>query len=348
MIICKEIKRRRPRKEGAKNRGSSFSYNILVGNAKREVCKDAFCGLYGVSNERVKRIRRLLQVGCTPIDKRGKQRSGNAKKPSEIILVTEHISMFPVKQTHYGAREFNYLDAELNVKIMYSLFLEKNPTSKIKYEYYNKIFRENFNLSFGRPQVDVCNECETIALKLKNKSLNDTSKRVAAAELMVHKRRSKKFYNTLKASKEACRNQDNVLAISFDYMQNLQLPRCPAQDLFYLSQLTVSVFGVHNMKTDEAVFFLYHEGHARKSPNEVCSFLLQYIISYVGDHITELHLFCDNCPGQNKNHVFLRFCSALASSGRFAKVEIFFPIRGHSFLPSDRDFGVIKRKLKKK
>lgn len=347
LILCKEIKRRRPRTEGAKKRGNSFSYYILLGSGRKEVCHNAFLGLYGISSERVKRIRRLLQAGCTPVDKRGKQKSRNAMKPSAIISVSEHISMFPTKQTHYGTREFNYLDAGLNVKIMYSLFMEKNPTSKIKYEYYNKIFRENFNLSFGRPQVDVCNECETISLKLKNKSLNETSKRVAEAELMVHKRRAKKFYNSLKASKEACRNQDNVLAISFDYMQNLQLPRCPAQDLFYLSQLTVSVFGVHNMKTDDAVFFLYHEGQARKSPNEVCSFLLKYINSYVGEHITELHLFCDNCPGQNKNHAFLRFCSALVSSGRFAKVEIFFPIRGHSFLPCDRDFGVIKRKLRK-
>lgn len=346
LILCKPIKRKRTRKEGARSRTNSFSYHVLVGNVRREVCKNAFCGLYGVSQERVKRIRLLLQAGRTPEDKRGKQRSGNALNPLETISVIEHISSFPTKQTHYGTREHNYLDSELNVRKMHSLFLEKHPTSKVKYEYYNTIFKQNFNLSFGRSQVDVCNECETLSLKLKNKSLNDTAKRVAAAELLVHKRRSKKFYNTLKLSKELCKTQDNVLSISFDYMQNLQLPRSPAQDLFYLSQLSVSVFGVHNMKTDSAVFFMYHEGQAKKSPNEVCSFLLQYINSYVDDNITTLHLFCDNCPGQNKNHVVLRFCSALVVSGRFQKIEIFFPIRGHSFLPSDRDFGLIKRKLK--
>lgn len=40
------------------------------------------------------------------------------------------------------------------------MFLTKYPTSNIKYEYYNKYFRENFNLSFGRPQVDTCCKCE--------------------------------------------------------------------------------------------------------------------------------------------------------------------------------------------
>nr|CAH7728000.1 unnamed protein product [Callosobruchus chinensis] len=249
-------------------RYNSFSFHVLGGNTRKQICTDAFCGLHGVSKERVKRIRQLLQAGSTPTDKRGKQRSSNAMEASEIILVTEHISTFPTKQTHYSTREYNYLDADLNVKIMHSLFLQNHPQSKITYEYYNKIFRQNFNLSFGRPQVDVCNECETISLKLRNKALNDAAKRVAMAELMVHKRRAKKFYNTLKLSKEACHSQENVFAISFDFMQNLQLPRSPVQDLFHLTKLSVRVFGVHNMKTGEAVFFLYHEGQAKKSPNE--------------------------------------------------------------------------------
>ncbi|KAF2889205.1 hypothetical protein ILUMI_16968 [Ignelater luminosus] len=64
--------------------------------------------------------RRLLQGGCTPEDKRGKQKSGNDLKPLEIISVMEHISLFPTKKTHYGTREHNYLDAELNVKFLIS------------------------------------------------------------------------------------------------------------------------------------------------------------------------------------------------------------------------------------
>ncbi|KAF2884316.1 hypothetical protein ILUMI_21859 [Ignelater luminosus] len=204
------------------------------------------------------------------------------------------------------SNQTNYLYSELNVKIMHSLFLEKHPEFNVKYEYYNKVFRKNFSLSFGRPLVDVCNDCETLSPKLKNKSLNDTAKRVAAAELLVHKRRSKKFYNALKVSKELCRTEGYIAAVLFDFMQDLQLPRYPGQDLFYLSQLTINVFGVHNMRTNNAVFFMYHEDQTQKSPNK-------------------LQLFCDNCPEQNKNHAVMPSC----------------------LLPSDRDFGLIKRKLKK-
>ncbi|KAF2883190.1 hypothetical protein ILUMI_22990 [Ignelater luminosus] len=151
LIVYKEIKRRRARKDGAQSKTNYFSYNVLVGSDRREVCRDAFFGLHGISSKCVKRIRRLLQGGCILEDQRRQPRSGNALKPSEVMSVIEHISLFPTKQTHCGACEHNYLDAELNVKIMHSLFLEKHPESKVKYEYYNKAFRENFNLSFGRP-----------------------------------------------------------------------------------------------------------------------------------------------------------------------------------------------------
>lgn len=39
---------------------------------------------------------------------------------------------------------------------MYSMFKEKYPDSKIKYEYYNIIFKDDFDLKFGRQEVDTC------------------------------------------------------------------------------------------------------------------------------------------------------------------------------------------------
>jgi hypothetical protein len=42
---------------------------------------------------------------------------------------------------------------------------------------------------------------------------------------------------------------DDVLASSLDYTQNLQLQRIPAKNLLYLRQVGVYVFCVHDMKT---------------------------------------------------------------------------------------------------
>lgn len=78
-----------------------------------------------------------------------------------------------------------------------------------------------------------------------------------------------------------------------------------------------------------------------------CSFLQNFIKNYLPDTVAELRLFSDNCPGQNKNYYLVRFCMALVETGRFRKIEQIFRIRGYSFLPCDRDFGVIKRSLRK-
>ncbi|KAK4884780.1 hypothetical protein RN001_001051 [Aquatica leii] len=245
--------------------------------------------------------------------------------------IREHISCFPIKTFHYSNKDYKYLDARLNVKIMYSLFKEKYPNSPVKYSYYIKFFKQNFELHFGSPQVDVCNTCEDLSLKIKNPKLNAQAKRVAVAEKIVHQRRAKKFYSTLNTTTEECQQREDLAAFCFDFMQNLQLPEFPTQDKFYLSQLTVSLFSITNLKTQKSFFYIYHEGQAAKGPNE-------------------LRMFCDNCPGQNKNHSVVRMCMALKATDRFQKIVQYYPIRGHSFLPCDRAFGIIniiKTKLRR-
>lgn len=58
----------------------------------------------------------------TPNDKRGKSKSNNAIQPSELKLIYDHISSFPVKQSHYSGKEFYYLSSDLTVKKMYECF----------------------------------------------------------------------------------------------------------------------------------------------------------------------------------------------------------------------------------
>nr|CAI5821873.1 unnamed protein product [Callosobruchus analis] len=177
---------------------------------------------------------------------------------------------------------------------MYELFIKKWPDLDVKYEYYLKYFNENYSLRFGRPQVDVCGECERLGTALKDPNLNDNAKRVHAAELMVHKRRAKKFYSQLEAITKLCNEREDVCAISFDYMQNLPLPNIPVQEIFYFRQLWVYAFQVHNLKTNKGHFYTYHE-----------------------------------------------------ATKRFKKIVHYFPFRGHSFLPCDRDFGSIKRVIRR-
>lgn len=81
-------------------------------------------------------------------------------------------------------------------------------------------------------------------------------------------------------------------------MQNVHLPEVPVQGFFYLTQLTVNIFGIHNLENGRSYFYIYHEGTVNKGPNEVMSFLMDYINTNIdGSVIRRLRLVCDNCPG---------------------------------------------------
>nr|CAI5842784.1 unnamed protein product [Callosobruchus analis] len=75
----------------------------------------------------------------------------------------------------------------------------------------------------------------------------------------------------------SCKQRNDLGVICVDYMQNLQLPLIPVQDVFYLTQLTVSLFCIHDMRSDKSYFYINPENAAAKSPNEVCSFLAHFL-----------------------------------------------------------------------
>lgn len=117
--------------------------------------------------------------------------------------------------------------------------------------------------------------------------LCDSVKRTITAEQTVHK----KFYTALKDA--ASNKDDNTVAIAFDQV----LPLIPVQEVFYLRQLWVNVFCIHDLKTNKAKLFMYHERIANKSPDKVCSFLLHYITLYL---LQSLNFYCSVMELQGK------------------------------------------------
>lgn len=267
LIEVEDVKRRRKKTEEPleSKRKVTYNYNVKVHGVLKVVCKNCFLQIHGISRDRVDRICQLLGKNLgTPTDKRGKNKSGNAKPGAVCFRIHEHISKFDVKETHYGGKPKKYLDARLNIKLMYRMFISENADleNEVKYNYYYMYFKENFGYSFGQPQVDVCSFCESQNVKIKDKALNDTAKRVAVAELVIHKRRAKKFYASMKAASE--NKDDDTCFLCFDFMQNLPLPNIPVQEIFYMRQLWVNVFSIHNLKTNKSKLYVYHEGEANK------------------------------------------------------------------------------------
>nr|CAH7762622.1 unnamed protein product [Callosobruchus chinensis] len=206
--------------------------------------------IYAVTHIQIQRLTTLLVAGKSPRDLRGRHNNRPCSKSDELLVeIREHIERFPRKITHYASQVQQYLDARLNVKTMHSLFIKENPEWRhtVKYEFYLKYFKENYALIFGRPQVDACSECERLGAKIRSKSLNANAKRVATAELIVHKQRAQKFYKKLQNVQKLCQERPDVAGITFDFIQNLPLPNIPVQEIFYFRQLWVYAFEIQHL-----------------------------------------------------------------------------------------------------
>lgn len=79
--------------------------------------------------------------------------------------------------------------------------------------------------------MDVCSTCEELNTKIKSSFLNENANRHAVGELMVHKRRSNKFYNKIKEVIATAKKDDSEAGIFVYYMQNMPLPLMPVTDL---------------------------------------------------------------------------------------------------------------------
>lgn len=71
------------------------------------------------------------------------------------------------------------------------------------------------------------------------------------------------------------------------------------------------------------------------------------IFTKIPDSVKELHLFSDGCSGQNRNHTVVRFVLALQAGKRFKKSIIIFLLAEICSFFVIRDFGTIKRNLRK-
>lgn len=96
------------------------------------------------------------------------------------------------------------------------------------------------------------------------------------------------------------------------------------------------------MSSNDSTFYTRTEDLAGRGSVEVSSALLTHLDSLTYKDVTFLRLFCDGCGGQNKNsHLIpaLYYWLKVKSPPGLQEVQLIFPVRGHSFLPTDRAFG---------
>lgn len=127
--------------------------------------------------------------------------------------------------------------------------------------------------SLGSPRSDTCKKCDMMIKKLKDKKLNSDETQQIQTEKSLHQPKADTFFVDLKEKSQLAICNEECEVLTFDYQQNMPLPKIPAGEAFYKRQLWAYHFCTHSAKTGIAHLYLYDESIDRKSPNEVISFI---------------------------------------------------------------------------
>ncbi|XP_039747039.1 uncharacterized protein LOC120637854 isoform X2 [Pararge aegeria] len=326
-------------------------YHLPEANGKHiRVCKSFFKQVFKVSDGRLTRVLKNKPLGDpAPIDKRGRHIPSNKTPETKVNEVKDFINTFPKYDSHYTRHKSEsrqYLPPHLNLSIMYSEYKSKvaGPVSKYIFE---KIFNENFNLTFHAPVTDSCKRCDNFKVKIDACDNNELSKKnelTIAKEL--HLRKAESAMKNLKLDMQNAKQDNDTTVIIFDLMKTLPTPVISTGICYYKRQLWTYCLGIHNAGTDEMFMYVWDESTASRGPQEIGSCLLKFIREHV--HTKRLIMYSDQCGGQNRNIKVAALCMHIVSSPQFTveNIDHKFTVSGHSFSSCDRAFGLVEKQKK--
>jgi hypothetical protein len=237
-----------------------------------------------------------------------------------------------------------------------------------------------------RSKQDECDACIRLNLIIKNELATPTERENARIELEQHntaardQRRaissfSKEYINTLLLPVTALASvlpdhldsdeigelnkptTGEVLFLAEDFGQGIALPyygvNRPSCDYFN-SNLMLNLYIMADVTRNEHNVFLYDERAMGKGKDALCSLRIAFHLKHrnwcLAEGVSLPRFFIgvyDNCVGQNKSNITLKFASFLTLSGFYERVLLIYFIPRHSHMVADRVVAWVKRSLGK-
>ncbi|RVE49656.1 hypothetical protein evm_005713 [Chilo suppressalis] len=334
-------------------RQTATKYSVLVDKGKKvPICKKFFLSIFGITKHRVAYVmNRLYYTSEFPSEKRGgnhKEHKYAAQKESihKFIQKLKCVESHYCRKSKFAVRQ--YLPSELNINKLFKIYKDSEfSIPLVKNSYFRSIFNNYYNIGFGSPKTDVCSTCLELKEKIKLES-DPQKKNELITQKRVHMLRANAFFEKLREE------SDGLKIISFDCQKNLPLPKLPDQSTYYSRQLYFYNFtmveGSSTLPFSKERIFSYVciENEHNKDSNLVSSAVYHRLTETDKTNIDTIRLIADGCGGQNKNCILVgTCCNWLLKNLTIKKIEIVFPVTGHSYMPADRVFGVIEKKLKK-
>ena len=346
--LVDEVPRRRrrrlressPSQQGPPNRNTSRSFVYTYHLESQIVCKKTFLRTFQIGHSRVGTALNKQANSNSFQDLRGRKPSKNKFDDEIQNDVKTHINSFPKYISHYCREktEARYLSPDLTLVKMCSLFNEDRE-QKVSLSYYKKIFYRDFNLRFKLPSKDTCRTCDIF--KASASGADEERKIQLDAAHRAHLEKAHALRQAMKSDLEESQRNPEVETLTFDLQKTHPLPKIPTNIAYYKRQLNLYNLGIHVGSSGQGIFNVWLEHEGGRGTQEIGSCLLKYTKHAVESK--HLRLWADSCGGQNRSiKMVMVLKHLLATHPTLETISLKFLLSGHSFLPTDSEFGDVE------
>lgn len=338
--------------DSKKSRINIWSYKLHYEGVEIKTCQMFLRKLFQISEKRIRVIQSKILNNEDFRERRGSHSNRPHKlKPNVMELMKRHLDSIPHDESHYCAHKTSlkyFENPDLTIKHIYFLFKEfhkshTNEELKMGYPHYFKKFK-SFDYSIKSPKTDVCDFCTSHKEKLARDPL-DTCRVAYEIHVRKYKRRQQLKEEYLSKAK----TDPSYLVLEFDYAQNYPVPRLNVNSQFYKRLLWLYAFNIHVFNDNESIFYCFMETQSAKNSNSVASFLYDCLLKNMKKfpQVKNIVLLSDSAGGQNRNLTMTKFFNWFSKVYNVEMIQLF-PVRGHSFTQCDRNFGLVRKYVKKK
>ncbi|KAJ8878212.1 hypothetical protein PR048_018789 [Dryococelus australis] len=179
---------------------------------------------------------------------------------------------------------------------VYRLYKEDCKTKK----FLSQTWRKGYNNGIHIPKKDKCAVCHA---KEEGKLMG----RGYSLEMFDEHIREKLSTNEPFAKDQKASGTDGFSCIIFGLQKVLNTPHGDNMLLYYSCKYSVYNLTVYKNNRRNVYYYVWGECDGNRGSNEIVSLLYMYISNVDAEKTTiNLSLYCDSCPGQNKNHAVLR------------------------------------------
>lgn len=340
------VKRKRTQTEESR-RNLTYQYFLMKGKTQVQVCLQFFLATLNITQKLVRNSITGKIKGNT--DRRGKHEPKHKASAEQMNELRNFIERLPAVPSHYCRSSTSklYLPADIksvaNLYRMYTAVMKEKGVVPVKISSFRTTFKKDYNIGIHVPRKDKCVKCE----KYKNLAEKDKTED-QIKEYLAHQK-EKDDAKQLFLREQSISDKNGFLVISFDLQKVLSTPHGPSMIIGFSRKYAVYNFTIYESKTQNAYCYIWEEKDGKRGVNEISTHLYNYLVKLdLETTHRSISLFCDNCPGQNKNRIILTMLMYfLKNSSNLKEIMLTYLVAGHTYMPVDSVHAVIEKHISK-